>query len=136
MSGHPDKTKDEAAIYQLINNWAKAARNEDMDGVLANHANDVLMFDVPMPLQSKGIEAYKETWEFHFSWSQKLGVFDVSELNITAGRDIAFCTGIIHCAGKNINNDKEGFQVRLTMGLQKINNQWMIKHEHHSLPAE
>jgi ketosteroid isomerase-like protein len=33
-----------------------------LDGILANHSPDISMFDVPPPVQSKGIEAYKKTW--------------------------------------------------------------------------
>jgi ketosteroid isomerase-like protein len=45
----------------LVENWAKAAREKDMAGVLANHADDMVMFDVPLPLQSRGIDDYKKT---------------------------------------------------------------------------
>jgi ketosteroid isomerase-like protein len=31
-----------------------------MDRVLANHTDDIVMFDVPMPLQAKGMEEYKK----------------------------------------------------------------------------
>ena len=54
---------NESQIRELVENWARAVRNEDMDGVLAHHADDIVMFDVPPPLQSKGIDAYKKTWE-------------------------------------------------------------------------
>jgi len=61
MSATGIETKDEAAIRGLIENWAKAVRNKDIDGILANHALDILMFDVPPPIQSKGIDAYRKT---------------------------------------------------------------------------
>jgi ketosteroid isomerase-like protein len=40
-----------------------------MEAVLANHTDDIVMFDVPMPLQSKGMKEYKETWELFFDHS-------------------------------------------------------------------
>jgi ketosteroid isomerase-like protein len=58
---------------------------------MANHSAEILMFDVPPPAQSKGIEAYKKTWDVFFAWFQDSGVFDISELNITAGNDVAVC---------------------------------------------
>ncbi len=48
------------------------------------------MFNVPPPAQLKGIEAYKKTWDVFFAWFQDSGVFDIKELNITAGDDVAF----------------------------------------------
>jgi ketosteroid isomerase-like protein len=45
----PYKLKvDEAALRQLIAQWAKAVRDEDPPGIRANHDPDILMFDVPL----------------------------------------------------------------------------------------
>jgi ketosteroid isomerase-like protein len=94
-----NKTADEAAVRELIENWAKAVRAKDLDGILANHSQEILMFDVPAPLQSKGIEAYKKTWDLFFSWAQDFGVFDIDEMTITAGDDVAFVTAVMRCVG-------------------------------------
>ena len=44
----------EADILALIQRWAAAVRNHDRKGILADHDPDIVMFDVPPPLQSKG----------------------------------------------------------------------------------
>ena len=45
------KSGAEAEISELIENWAKAVREQDLDGVLAGHVEDMVMFDVPPPVQ-------------------------------------------------------------------------------------
>jgi ketosteroid isomerase-like protein len=78
---------NETQIRKLIENWAQAVRDVDMDRILAHHADDVLMFDVPPPLQCKGIKAYKETWDLFFRFnSGGEGSIDLEELNITPAR--------------------------------------------------
>jgi uncharacterized protein (TIGR02246 family) len=134
MSATGIETKDEAAIRELIENWAKAVRRKDIDGILANHSLDILMFDVPPPIQSKGIDAYRKTWDLFFDWSSDNPTFDVQAMNITAGNDVAFVTALMRCAGKTEN--KSGLDFRLTVGLRKIGDQWVVTHEHHSIPAE
>jgi ketosteroid isomerase-like protein len=42
----PDSST-ENQIRTLVKNWARAVREGDMDGVLAHHTDDVVMFDVP-----------------------------------------------------------------------------------------
>jgi len=54
-------------IRKVIRQWEKAVQAGEMKDILANHTRDVLMFDVPEPLQSKGIAAYQKTWELFFS---------------------------------------------------------------------
>ena len=40
-------TVDEEQIRDLIERWARAVHAGDLDGVLADHADDIVMFDVP-----------------------------------------------------------------------------------------
>lgn len=127
---------NELQIRNLIENWTKAVREEDMAGVLANHSDDIVMFDVPPPFQSKGIEAYKKTWELFFSSSKKPIVFNFTELKITASETVAFAHGIGHCVSINPKGEEETIKFRLTMGLRKKNGGWVITHEHHSVPSE
>jgi ketosteroid isomerase-like protein len=89
----------ETAIRELVEKWASAVRAKDFDGILANHAPDMLMFDVPPPLASKGIEAYRKTWDLFFSWADEPVVFDIKEMDVTAGNDVAFVTALMRCAG-------------------------------------
>jgi uncharacterized protein (TIGR02246 family) len=119
---------DEAEIRTLVEAWAKAVRAKDIDGAIANHTDDVVMFDVPMPLQWRGIEDYKKTWGLFFAHnSGGPGSFDVTELRIAAGETVAFCHAILMIFDSD---------ARLTMGLRKIKGRWLIAHEHHSYPME
>lgn len=124
MTSNPNETQ----IRTLIESWAKAVREKDMDAAVAHHTDDMVMFDVPMPLQAKGIEEYKKTWELFFDNSPGgPGSFDVTELRITAGETVAYCHAIL-----KIFDSK----ARLTIGMRRENGQWLIAHEHHSYPIE
>lgn len=123
-------------IRQLIEQWSQAVQSGDIDRILANHAKEIVMFDVPPPLQSNGIEAYKKTWEVFFSWAKKPIQFTVTNLEITASDTVAFCHGIGHCSGINQKGEEENLAFRLTVGLRKENEKWIIHHEHHSVPSE
>ena len=135
MSASSTRTVNEAAIRELVQSWARAVRAKDLDGILANHSKDMLMFDVPPPLQSKGIEAYKKTWELFFSWSNDPVVFDIKDMDIIAGSDVAFVAALMRCAGTEKNGERIELEFRLTIGLRRIGDQWMVLHEHHSIPA-
>ena len=135
MSATDNRTEDEAVIGDLVENWARAVQTKNLNGILANHSPDILMFDVTPPIQSNGIEEYRKTWDLFFSWYQDSGVFDIREMNITAGNDVAFVTALMRCAGTESNGDKTELDFRLTVGLRKIGERWIVTHEHHSIPA-
>ena len=59
----PIRTDDVQAIRQLLDGWAGAVRRGELDGVLADHGDDIVMFDVPPPADGvRGREAYSATW--------------------------------------------------------------------------
>ena len=131
MSENPDVT----AIRSQIEAWAAAVRAQDMAGILRNHANDMVMFDVPPPLHLRGIAAYQASWPQFFEASPKPVRFDIMDLQITAGNDVAFAVALMRCAVIEDGNGDD-LDFRLTVGLRKIGGQWIVTHEHHSVPAE
>ena len=135
MSQHANT--EESRIKALLEAWAAAVRRHDIPAILTHHAPDMVMFDVPPPLQCKGIEAYERTWDLFFRYHKPGAAFDVQELAVTAGEDVAFAAVIMRCGPDSSSNpaDKDGFLFRLTVGLRKVDGNWRITHEHHSVPA-
>lgn len=88
-----------AEVTTLIRRWERAIQAGDLERILAWHTDDIVMFDVPEPLQSLGLDAYRRTWELFFRYGQPgPEVFSIDDLRITAGADVAFATGLL-CIG-------------------------------------
>jgi ketosteroid isomerase-like protein len=127
----------ENQIKAMIEAWADAVRRRDFPGILAHHEQDIVMFDLPPPLQSRGMDEYKKTWDLFFKCNKPPQAFDIEELAITAGENVAFAFAIMRCGSGTFSGpaDEGGFQFRLTIGLRKVDGDWRITHEHHSVPA-
>ena len=104
-----------------------------MPTVLADHADDIVMFDVSPPYVGvRGLDAYRDTWPGFFDWQSSGAVFEIESLDVTAGDDIAFAFALLRC-GTVAEFDREPEQrLRLTLGLRKIDGRWTVTHEHHS----
>src|SRR5215469_6327197 len=126
---------DQSEIQELIEQWCAAVRRKDYNGILRRHSTNILMFDVPGPFQSEGIEAYRKTWDLFFGWMVDAVKFEFSDIRITAGTNVAFVTAHGHCYGPDDNGSPAPLDFRLNMGLRKIGGEWIIEHEHHSVPA-
>ena len=135
MDEGQSSSKEDLAVRNVVESWAAAVRRKDYEGILKNHSSDIVMFDVPPPLQSKGIEAYKKTWDLFFSCSGDPVVFDITSMTIFADSNVAFVIATMHCTGPGSQGGREDLEFRLTVGLRKIDGQWTITHEHHSVPA-
>ena len=126
---------DEAQIRDLITRWAAAVHAGDLDGVLADHAEDIVMFDVPPPEDGvRGLDAYRETWPEFFEWQRSGAVFEVVELSVTAGADVAWAYALLRCGTAAELAAQPSYRLRLTLGLRREGGRWRVAHEHHSFP--
>jgi uncharacterized protein (TIGR02246 family) len=124
---------DEQQIRSLIERWAAAVHAGDINGVLADHADDIVMFDVPPPHDGvRGIDAYRKTWPPFFEWQRQGASFDILSLDITAGDDVAFAYALLRCGTPQDLAEHPENRLRLTLGLRKEDGRWVVAHEHHS----
>ncbi|MBF6547045.1 SgcJ/EcaC family oxidoreductase [Nocardia brasiliensis] len=128
---------DEKQIRTLIEHWAESVHSGDLPAVLADHAEDIVMFDVPPPHQGvRGLDAYRATWPSFFQWQSQGAAFEIESLDITAGDDVAFAHALLRCGTeKNFLSNPEN-RLRLTFGLRKQDGRWVVAHEHHSFPLD
>lgn len=127
---------DEEQIRTLIERWAEAVHGGDLDGVLADHTEDIVMFDVPPPYEGvHGLDAYRATWPPFFQWQAKGASFEIESMDVTAGADVAFAHALLRCGMPEEFATNPDNRLRLTLGLRKQGGRWLVAHEHHSFPA-
>ena len=128
---------DVAQIRALIERWADAVHDGDLPGVLVDHADDIVMFDVPPPNGGvRGIDAYRATWPPFFEWQRQGAVFELVELEVAAGDDVAFAHALLRCGMPAELEDDPESRLRLTVGLRKKDGRWVVTHEHHSFVSK
>jgi uncharacterized protein (TIGR02246 family) len=128
-------TDHEAQIRELIERWASAVHAGDLEGVLADHSDDIVMFDVPPPYEGvRGIDAYRETWPPFFEWQARGASFEIVWLDVTAGEDVAYAQALLRCGMPQELSSQPANRLRLTLGLRKQHGRWVVAHEHHSFP--
>lgn len=127
---------DESAVRDLLERWAAAVRTKDMPEILRNHSQDFLMFDVPGPFESRGLDGYEGTWKLFYSSQPEPVAFDIKWMEVVAGDDVAFAFAHMQCVDPTEKARRVPLDFRLTVGLKKLEGRWTIVHEHHSVPAE
>src|SRR5688500_16056096 len=126
---------DEDQIRTLIERWAAAVHSGDLEVVLADHSDDIVMFDVPPPYEGvRGIDAYRETWPPFFERQAKGASFEIVSLDVTAGDDVAYAYALLRCGTPEELASDPNNRLRLTLGLRRQDGRWVVAHEHHSFP--
>jgi uncharacterized protein (TIGR02246 family) len=128
---------DQQQIRDLIERWAEAVHGTDLDAVLADHSDDIVMFDVPPPDDGvRGIDAYRETWPPFFEWQARGASFEIVELDVTPGDDVAYAHALLRCGMPEELAERPERRLRLTLGLRREDGRWVVAHEHHSFPLD
>jgi ketosteroid isomerase-like protein len=133
MNDRNDAGSNADDIRALIESWAAAVMRCDLDGVTTRHSGDVVMFDVPPPHNGiRTLHGYVETWPPFFEWIRSGARFEIDELHIEAGTDLAFAWALLRCGtDDDLRSDSER-RLRLSFGLRRQAGLWEILHEHHS----
>lgn len=128
---------DEAEIRRLIARMAEAIRAAHLEGLKACFAPDIVSFDVGPQLQSVGEAAKLHNWQMAFTVFQPPLGYEIRDLTITVGGDVAFGHSLNRLSGttKNGNSNRTGPWVRYTGGFRKIHGAWLIAHDHVSAPV-
>ncbi|WP_196073401.1 YybH family protein [Nakamurella alba] len=121
-------------IDALVGRRAMAASRGDLDSMLIDVADDVVLFDVVVPLRHHGREAVRRrlaewlgTYEGYPGWENV-------EVHISTGESVAFAHMISHVTGTLQTGAEVDMWFRTTVGLERRNGRWLIVHDHQSDP--
>ena len=129
-------TSDIEQIQSVVTDVEAAMETKDVTRLLARYTADAVRFDLAPPLRHVGPEVHDaEGTAKWFAGFDGPVYYKVTDLEITAGEDVAFCHSL-NRMGSTPNGSPEGFTMwfRMTAGLRKENGSWRITHEHTSTP--
>jgi ketosteroid isomerase-like protein len=131
-------TDDEVKIRALENQFAAVVNAKDLDAIMKVYVPDetLLVFDVAPPRQYVGAKAYRKDWEDFLTLFQGALKFEITDLPITAADALGYSHSIRHVSGTDAQGQPIDLTVRLTDVYRKINGNWLIVHEHASVPVD
>jgi len=129
------RPKEDTAIQDRLESLAHAIRDKDIDAVMAHYAPDVVVFDVMPPLDVQSAADYRKNFERWFSSMIGPIDYEMNGLRISMSESHAFCHFVGHVIGTRKSGEKADYWVRVTSCFQKANGQWLVGHEHVSMPT-
>jgi ketosteroid isomerase-like protein len=136
MTVENNKKNDEAEIKKVIERGVEALRNKDLDGVMTMYAPDLVSFDIVPPLQYVGADVYRKHWGEALSSFPGPINYEVVDLSITVGGDVAFAHSFNRLSATMSNGQTVGNWLRWTACFRKIDGKWLIAHMQASVPVD
>ena len=102
--------------------------------MLAHAAPGCVQFTLAPPLVATEEDLSREGLDAWFStWDGRLG-FDLYDLVVETGGDLALAHGLANLRGTKLDGDEADLWYRLTLGLRREGGRWRISHVHESVP--
>ncbi len=136
MTVEEARKNDEAEIKRVIEGYVEAHRAKDIDGVMSMYAPEIVTFDVVPPLQYVGADAMRKRWEEVFSSLPGPVGYEIADLSITVGEDMAFTHSFNRTSATLPTGQQIGTWLRWTACWCKIGGQWLIVHDQISVPVD
>jgi uncharacterized protein (TIGR02246 family) len=126
----------EPEVRALLERWSEAVRIKDIERLMSLYAPNIVYFDVVPPLQFTGSDAVRRNFLRWFdSWESGIGQ-EIRDLHVVASADTAVAYMLVRASGTLKNGREVGYWVRATVVCQRSDQEWLITHEHISLPVD
>jgi len=134
--GEKKEAVTEALVRQRVEDWAKAVRAKDIDGVMSLYATNNVSFDLDPPLRYAGADNKRRAWQEFFAARTGPIAYEVREFNVTAHGELAFAHSLNHVSGTLAGGRTSDLWVRWTACFRRIDGVWLVVHDHVSVPAD
>ena len=130
-----ETNNDEVQIRQMIERRVQAVDAKDVDTLVSLYDPDALLYEVLPPLTHTGAAVRESTKNWFNGYQTKIG-YDVRDLAVTVGGNVAFANYLYFVTGTLNSGDDVEMWVRATVCLQKKAGEWLVVHEHQSVPFD
>ncbi len=134
MSGEKNNSTNKEAIKKNLDSFFSALSTKDIKQMMAHYADEVIVFDVKPPFQTKGAVAWKHVWEASLPFFPENFRVEIRDLVIHADGNTGFAFYLFRLIGAEMDHPAMQTWMRATTGYKLQNGKWKIVHDHASLP--
>lgn len=128
--------RDVDAIKAKYTAWKHAFEVRDLSGIMAIYSPDVLTYDAVPPLQFSGADAYRKDYETFLGKFKGPVRVTIRHVHVEQSGPVAYAFGLERLRGTMTNGRDVDMWLRFTDGWKRQNGQWLIEHEHVSVPVD
>jgi len=126
----------EIQIHRILERYRSAVLAKDIEGFIRLYSGNVRIFDTWETWIYEGREAWRNAVEKWFaSLGEETVAVSAEDIRVTGGADFAIASAIVtYTAVSAAGVMLRSIQNRLTLALAKNGGDWLIVHEHTSMP--
>ena len=129
----PD-TPATAQIRRLIMAWADAVMTKDPDRIVADYADDILLYDAIPPYKTVGKAAVRKAWADCMPHFPEAFRVELRDLVVHASGDVGVAYFLCHFKPLSGEHPCGMTWMRITESYLRTKDSWKVIHSHVSVP--
>ena len=132
------KSEDEAKIEALNAALTAAVNAKDVDAIMKVYApnESLVIFDIIPPRQYVGAKAFRKDWEDFLTLFKGPLKYEINDLHVEADGTLGYSHSIQRVSGTDTKGQPVDLTWRDTAAYRKVGGNWVIVHEHGSVPVD
>lgn len=130
-------TLEQSEVRQQMESWGTAVAARDVDRVMSFYVpgDEFVGFDFVPPFVFSGADEFRAEWDKTFRMFDENPTFELRDFKIYCAGDLAFAYGLSHFKGVAQQRPID-IWTRQTNAFRKVDGQWLMIHEHVSVPID
>jgi ketosteroid isomerase-like protein len=128
--------RDVDAIKAKYSAWKQAFEARDVNKIMAIYSPDVISYDAVPPLQFSGAAAYRKDYETFLAQFKGPVRVTIPHVHVEQSGPVAYAFGLERLRGTTMGGTNVDMWLRFTDGWKRQDGQWLIEHEHVSVPVD
>lgn len=124
------------SVEAVLQGRIEAAQVKDIDKLMSYFAPEIVYYDAVPPLQFVGTEAVRKNFQRWFDGYDGPISLETKDQTVAVDGDIAWAHMLHLDSGKRTNGMQSAMWVRSTVCLRRIDGEWLVTHEHISMPID
>ncbi|HEY3557243.1 MAG TPA: nuclear transport factor 2 family protein [Kribbella sp.] len=125
----------QAEVRAAVDRLVEAVRTGDLATLKTIFAPDIVSFDIQPPLRHPGAATKQASWEMVFEAFALPLEYEVLDPTVLVDGDLAVVYSLNHMNATMNAGPKIDYWLRATSTWQRIDGEWMIVHDHVSVPT-
>ncbi len=141
-----DATEDRAAALEVAAAraaWLKAFASQDLEQMMSFYVDDIYSYDLMaapteagLAMAFDGEHIWRQNWVSFFGMFAEDLVITIEDLTVYQQGDLATVYGLTRLEGTIVKGPYVDMWVRETNLLRRVNDRWLVVHDHVSVPFD
>jgi ketosteroid isomerase-like protein len=142
----PDFTEDRAAAFEVAAAraaWLEAFEAQDLDRMMSFYVDDIYTYDLMaapteagLAMAFDGAQVWRQNWVSFFGMFAEDLLVSIEDLTVYQKGDLATVYGLTRLEGTLVGGPYIDMWVRETNLLRRVNDRWLVVHDHVSVPFD